>query len=349
MTIAAIYYDGNSARQHAVELQIDPQRVALQGFGVHRNEPLAAVRISERLGRTPRLLTFADGAYCEVRDHAALDAALAAAGHRASLVERLQLSWRMALLALLACVGIAIAAYRWGLPVAAEVVAWRLPESVSRQLGRTTLAALDRAWLQPSKLDAARQQALSEGFARLRRPDPDTPPATIEFRSSPSLGANAFALPDGSVVLLDQLVGLARSDDEIDAVLAHELGHVHYRHGLRLLLQGSVVALVMTAWVGDVSTLLATLPTVVLQARYSRAFEAQADDYAAQMLLANGIAPSHLADLLQRLEQQRAAKAGESSEPAEANSYLATHPPTAERIRRLRAADAGLEPAKIGR
>ncbi len=107
------------------------------------------------------------------------------------------------------------------------------------------------------------------------------------------------------MVLLDQLVTLAANDDEIYGVLAHELGHVHYHHGMRMLLQSSAVALLLTAWVGDVSTLLASLPAGLLQARYSRDFEAQADDYAAATLLANGIPPSRLADLLERMAAQR--------------------------------------------
>jgi Zn-dependent protease with chaperone function len=344
--IAAAYYDGRSSRRHEVELEIEGDWVTLRGFGIDRREPRAEVRISERLGRGPRLLWLAGGAYCEVRDHAALEAALAGAGHRVGLVERLQHSWRAALVSLLLCAIIAVAGYRWGLPVAAQFVAWRMPPAVSRQLGHSMLQALDHTWLESSKLDPARRQALSEGFARLHPPDAPGPAPTIEFRSSPKLGANAFALPDGSVVLLDQLVALAKSDDEIYGVLAHELGHVHYRHGLRMLLQGSAVALLMTAWVGDVSTLLAVAPTALLQARYSREFEAQADDYAAQMLLANGIPPSHLADMLQRLQQQHEAKLGNSDDAVE--SYLSSHPATAERIRRLRAADAGLAKGKIG-
>jgi Zn-dependent protease with chaperone function len=36
------------------------------------------------------------------------------------------------------------------------------------------------------------------------------------------------------------MVAFARSDDEILAVLAHEAGHVHHRHAMRLVLQQSV-------------------------------------------------------------------------------------------------------------
>jgi len=346
---AAAYYDGRTARRHEVQISVAEGTLLVSGDGIQRREPLSAVRISERLGQAPRLLSFEDGAHCEVRDHAALEAELSAVGHRQGLVERLQRSWRAAALSVLLCAGAAFIAYRWGIPLAAQGIATRLPPAVSRQLSDSTLQALDKIWLEPTKLDARRREALSRGFTRLHPPADGGAAASIEFRSSPKLGPNAFALPDGRVVLLDQLVTLAANDDEIYGVLAHELGHVHYHHGMRMLLQGSAVALLLTAWVGDVSTLLATLPAGLLQAHYSRDFEAQADDYAAATLLANGIPPSRLADLLQRLVAQRDGAGNDRSDKSnskdtkaangEVQSYLSSHPATSERILRLRQAD----------
>jgi Zn-dependent protease with chaperone function len=46
-------------------------------------------------------------------------------------------------------------------------------------------------------------------------------------------------------VVTDGLVELARNNDEIAAVLAHEVGHVKLRHGLRHVLQNSVTVLIM--------------------------------------------------------------------------------------------------------
>ncbi|HZR36983.1 MAG TPA: M48 family metallopeptidase [Nevskia sp.] len=355
MVFGGAYYDGKTARRHPVDLSIGQGMLHLSGAGIRRNEPLQRVRISERLGNAPRLLSFDDGAYCEVRDHAALEAALDGEGHRPGLVDRLQRSWRAAVLALAACVLVAAAAYRWGLPFAAEEAALNMPSGVARQLSESTLNALDRYWLQPSQLPAARRQALAAGFAALRAPGDSASAAHIEFRSGPRIGPNAFALPDGRVVLLDQLVALAANDQEIEGVLAHELGHVHYRHGLRMLLQGSAVALAMSAWFGDVSGLLAGLPTALLQTRYSREFESQADDYAADMLLANGIPPSRLADMLQRLSQQRRDKdkagggSGKVQEQEQERDYLSSHPATAARMQRLRDADARLPAARVNK
>src|SRR5262249_14352222 len=108
--------------------------------------------------------------------------------------------------------------------------------------------------------------------------------------------------------------------------------HVAARHGIRNLLQSSFVALVLTWYVGDVSTLAAMAPTAMLQAKYSRDFEREADDYAAAALRQNLIPPGRLADVLERLEASRSGRAREAA----AMSYLSTHPATAERLSRLR-------------
>ena len=48
----------------------------------------------------------------------------------------------------------------------------------------------------------------------------------LEFRHGGYIDANAFALPSGIIVMTDELVELAKSDDELISVLAHEIGHV---------------------------------------------------------------------------------------------------------------------------
>jgi Zn-dependent protease with chaperone function len=148
------------------------------------------------------------------------------------------------------------------------------------------------------------------------------------FRGSPQLGANAFTLPDGTIIVLDDLITAIGDDGQTLAVLAHELGHVHGRHGLQLLLQSSAVGAFWTFYIGDISHMLAAAPAAVVQARYSQDLERQADDYAAAVLLHNGMSPGLLAQALERLAV---------SEPASANAgYLSSHPSTDQRMRHLR-------------
>ena len=331
MSIAAAYYDGQTSQRREVRLYAGGATLTVEGAGVRRTARADEVEITERLGSAPRLVRFSDGAFCEVRDLAGFETLLEVLGHREAPVERWQRSWRIALAsAVLVAAGL-IAAYFYGLPWAAAQAAARLPDGVHRELSRQTLAALEGGLLQDSQLPEARRAQIAAGFAALRRP-PGTS-ATLDLRFGASgIGPNAFALPDGTVVLLDELVALCDHDEQIYAVLGHELGHVQHRHGVRLLLQGSFAGLLAAWWIGDVSGLWASAPAALLHAQYSRGFEREADAYAADLLEANGLPAARLAEALEKL----AAAHGQTGRTEGWVDYLSSHPAPRERLEALR-------------
>jgi Zn-dependent protease with chaperone function len=122
---------------------------------------------------------------------------------------------------------------------------------------------------------------------------------------------------------------------------------VKHRHVLRSVLQNAAVALVVTLVTGDVSSTAAAAgaaPAYLLQGKFSRAFEREADAEGVRLMLAGGLDPEHLAVMLERLEKAHrpSAEAGEGEEGAErVMDYIGTHPPTHERLRAIREADAG--------
>lgn len=303
--------------------------------------PLDAVAISSRLGNTPRMLRFADGGSFETADNAAVDRLLSGSGRRHGLVHRLESSLRYVLLGVLVTVLFVWGGVRYGIPALAEGVAFALPESVSRQVGQGVLDVLDQQVLFPSELAEDERARLRERFAPLLQRD--GAPIRLEFRrAAEQIGANAFALPSGTVVFTDQLVTLAGHDEELLAVLAHEIGHVERRHGLRQALQGSALGLVVMTVTGDlssVSSLVAAIPVLLTQLGYSRDFEHEADRFAAELLAEQGIDARRLGEILARLERAaRTCPPDEEPCPQEAGGwtrYLSTHPPTAERRRLL--------------
>jgi Zn-dependent protease with chaperone function len=261
---------------------------------------------------------------------------LASAAHRDGWVDRMQRHLQFVLFSVVVCVVLAAVAYRWGLPWAAAKAAHRLPPAIGKTLSVQSLKLLDGKILMPSKIAEERRQALSAKFHALRLPEGGTPDSELLFRSSTPLGANAFTLPDGTIIVLDELITSIGDDQQILAVFAHELGHAHGRHGLQLLLQSSAVGAFWTIYVGDISNLLAAAPAAVLQARYSQDLEQQADDYGAALLEQNGMSPALLADALKKL--------AESHSGSSKGGYLSSHPSTDERMRHLRLLAAPFEP-----
>ncbi|MFZ6750893.1 M48 family metallopeptidase [Undibacterium sp. Ren11W] len=338
--VAAHYFDGKTSRLMHVLLTVQDGVAHLQengaaeaGAGGHngvaegwrRACPLAQLRLSERSNSAPRKVTFPDGAYLEISDHAAFNRLLEQLGFQDSWVVRMQQSWHGSLLALGATIALLLLIYFYGLPVASRTLAMNLPVSVERSLGDGILEYLDKDAFQKSELSPAQQQAILSRFQNLQAPSPDSPAFHLQFRKS-KIGPNAFALPSGDIILTDELVALMADEDAVMGVLAHELGHLHERHLSRRIIQSSAIAAGVTLLFGDVSAVIANIPTLLLDLKYSRDAETEADDYALRMLDKNGIAREHMAHAFEKLNQL---------DPG-ITPYLSSHPSGADRIMRIR-------------
>jgi predicted Zn-dependent protease len=341
MQTLAAYYDGRISQKREVRLSWDETgRIRIEVPTGIREYPLAEVRISARLGNTPRSLYFPDGAKCEIADNELVDALVARHAPRRleDLIHHLESRLRYALIALVLTAVAVWGLITLGIPALAERVAYALPQSIDFRLAKEALVALDSTLFAPSELDSTVQKRLREKFLAMTRELEQGYEFRLEFRKSEIIGANAFALPAGIIVMTDELVGLAQRDEELIAVLAHELGHVVRRHALRQVLQDSAVTLGMAAVIGDatsISTLIMVLPTALAELKYSRALETEADDYALAFLIKYGVSPTHLAKMLARMQQS---SGGEEEGPG----YLSTHPSTRERINRFNRAAQGL-------
>ena len=154
----------------------------------------------------------------------------------------------------------------------------------------------------------------------------------LHFHSG-RLGANAFALPGGTIVVTDELVALLEGRDELLlGVLGHEAGHVSHRHGMRALVQSTLLGSITALAFGDFSSMLAGAPALLGHLAYSRNFEREADGEAIRLLQASGLSPELMVTVFERLQAQRGGRV--------LGIALASHPANAERIARFRAAAA---------
>jgi Zn-dependent protease with chaperone function len=325
----ASYFDGLTSRRHAVTVTLVEQRWLVNGETVSRSEHVDSVLVSSALGSTPRFVRFADGAVCEVDDTAGLAAMLASGNVADDRIGGSILNTKLVAAILVLFIALLLVTYRFGVPAAANAVADRAPEAAVKRLGATTLSTLDSIAFSPTRVDVSRRSLLISEFAGLRLPgDRSGRRSVLLFRKSDAIGANAMTLPNGTIVVTDGLISLAKNDQEILAVLAHEAGHARHRHALRMMLESSALSALLSWYVGDVNTLAVTAPASLLNAKYSRDFERDADEYAIEVMRLNDISPALLADILERMSETRGAKQG----PA----YLSTHPATSERLAQFR-------------
>ena len=320
------FYDARTSASQPARIEIGADRMLrLVAQQEMRQVSLDAVRISDRIGEVPRRVTFDDGATFETPENDAVDAALDAAGHGgfARRLDRWERFWGVALTALGVVALLSWAFVRFGVPPLAEAVARAMPRSVDASIGAQGLELLDETLLEPTELPEPRQAALRGRLRAMTETASDGHDYRLEFRRGKRVGPNAFALPSGIIVVTDELVVLAERDEEIEAVLAHEVGHVRERHSLRILLQNAGVAALALAVLGDVGTassLAAAVPVMLVQAKHSRDFEREADAYSRQWLRGQGLPESHFDDMMCRLAKDDADLA-----------YLSSHPPLSER------------------
>lgn len=315
-------------------------RITAMDGAVLAEVPFKTVKISARLANIARRFTLPDGASFETYDNDGVDFLMQDARRLPGQgwVDRLERSWRVVLASVLIAAAAGAAFVIWGIPATALMLARATPPSIAIAMSDQTMRILDGQTLHPSKLSPAEQKKVVALFDRVAAVAPRGAHGyALLIRDSKTVGVNAFALPDGRIVVTDQLWRFVRNDEEIEGVFAHEMSHVDHAHGLQRVYEASLVPAAIAVITGDVSQvgqLSVILPGILLQSAYSRENEQQADDDAARLLKRIGAKPSSLAAFLERLDQQHCGKEGCKG------SWIGDHPEARFRIERLHAEDA---------
>ncbi|WP_228739357.1 M48 family metallopeptidase [Marinobacter arenosus] len=350
LAIEGQFYSGdNSHRQDALLRSVGGELILATAFH-QRHLSLQDLTISPRVGNTPRYLHLPDDGVFETSDNDGVDqlGRRASTGRIARLLHRLENHLGLILTAVVVTVAVTAFAFVYGVPWTAKAIAYALPDSIAEQAGESTLASLDSTWLDPSELSNDRQQSLQRHFEPFLTPVGGQE-LTVLFRSAPAIGANALALPDGTLIFTDELVELAENDDELVAILAHEIGHVEHRHGMQGMVQSSLTFWLIVMMTGDLSAFSDTtvmVPAVLMSLSYSRKMERQADQYALETLQRHDLDPGHFANIMARLAELEDVSQGDADDEGEEEKshwsrlgdLLSSHPVTEERIQRFREA-----------
>jgi predicted Zn-dependent protease len=214
----------------------------------------------------------------------------------------------------------------------ARVAVAAIPRSVDRDLGRealngamTPLRASDRP---PAAAVSAVVAAVMERLlGALGRPE-----LSFEVTVVDSKVVNAFALPDGHVLVTTALLALMSSADELAAVLAHEVNHVACRHVVELMIRQSGLKVILMGVTGggeNVGRNLLASSAGVAALSFNRQMESEADQRGLDLLSRALIDPRAAVRVMERL----AAQEGDGGPP----EYLRTHPVTGKRIEAMEA------------
>lgn len=311
-SITGLWFDGSGSQVHAARLTLDVQgwvtlsREDQEDEGEKSSYPLSELHFSNRISNTVRSIHLPDGSCFDTSDNDAVDAWLKQRQPKyRNAMHRFESTWHLMLLALLVVAfGSAWIALE-GLSLVAAVITERLPASIGTQLGERSLAALDQEVFLPSRLDATSQNRINSYFQPALKTFPDLP-LKVVFRDGGELGPNAFALPDGTLVFTDQLIALSATDEELLAILAHEIGHVAGQHSLKAAVRNAMTNFVLMAISGNAtlgSELLMSAPLFMLEQTHSRQYEEDADHFALGFLLSHALHPEHFVNIMNRMDR----------------------------------------------
>ncbi len=167
---------------------------------------------------------------------------------------------------------------------------------------------------------------------------------TFTVIDSPEI--NAFALPAGYIYINRGLLTFLNSEDQLAAVLAHEIGHVTARHAVQQQARGNLgrtaagiggfVAAVATgsAYVGSELSQLGSLWTQAGVSGFGRENELEADSLSALYLRNAGYDPQAVIEVLSILKNQEDFNVQVAGQRAGYHGLFATHPRNDERLQR---------------
>ena len=221
-------------------------------------------------------------------------------------------------------VGIAVAllaliviAYFYLLPPIAEKAAAFLPDSFDSYLGDTFW----NTFRNKNEIDSAKTNALEQFAAQINFEN--TKP--LHFTVVESNEVNAFALPNGHIVVYSRILDSIQNSNELAALLAHEASHVNYRHSTKMLCRNLAGYMLISLIFSDVNGIMAVMADNAEQLNtlsYSRKFEQEADEQGLKILMDNHIDPDGMVQLFALLEKE---------EKVSIPKILSTHPLTKER------------------
>ncbi len=214
-----------------------------------------------------------------------------------------------------------VLAYFYVLPPVAEKSAALLPESFDNEIGDVFMDT----FLDENEVDTTKTQYLEQFAAKLHLQNHKP----LHFTVVTSDEVNAFALPNGHIVVYSGILENMESPEALVALLGHEAAHVNNRHSTKMLCRNLAGYMVVSLLFTDVNGIMAVLANNAQQLHslsYSRAFEQEADEQGLEILMLNNLNPNGMVKLFEQLEQESKISVPE---------IMSSHPLTKERKKNM--------------
>jgi len=215
--------------------------------------------------------------------------------------------------------GLIVGGYFLIIPWVAEKAVLIIPEKYDASLGHTFF----NEYVTKNNVDSAKTNILNEFAAGLKLNNSKP----LHFTVVQSDIVNAFALPDGNIVVYTALLNKMKGYDELAGLIGHEVIHVNNRHTMKMLcrnLSGYIFISVVLTDVNGIMAVIADNARNLESLSFSRQFEQEADVQGTELMIQNGINPKGMTTLFTRLK---------SEEKVLVPTFISSHPMTDDRIK----------------
>ncbi|WP_243372163.1 M48 family metallopeptidase [Microvirga solisilvae] len=333
----AVFYDGVSARRREVTLKVTASSLDIHEGGEwiaswpvgdirQKDAPDGILRVTREGGP--------DLARLDVTDPAD-QAAIRLHCHRLEDSEQKERTGRIVFWSAAASISI-ILCVLFLIPLLSEKLTPLIPLSYEQRIGKAVdnqIRVIFSGKVCEAPEGVAALRVLTEKLRKAKNVESSLDVAVLESKVP-----NAIALPGGRIYIFKALLDEAESVDELAGVLAHEVGHVVNRDGLRKLIQSTGTSYLFGLLFGDVTGggAIVLASRYLVDSAYSREAETAADSFAGQTMVTLGRPAHPMALLLKRIEAEhdddkKKDEGNESAFPA----FLSTHPVTDHRLKAL--------------
>ena len=344
--IKGLLFDGKNPDKTSLSLIVSGEGICHLSNKPNSNFKFSKIAISPRIADSTRFLTLPDGRLFESLNNDTIDQ-LITSFHTSKHSEINTDKWILKTGVMLFFLALTWAGLHFGVPALTYKVAMTVPEKMLIESGQEAMKNFDKKSFAESKLSKKRQKEVRKLFNNILPVEHKKLAYKLHFRSAPKIGANAFALPSGDIIITDDLIKLSANNNEIKSILLHEIAHVELRHGVQGTIKSSAILLLVVAATGDVtsiSTLLLGVPALLLDSSYNRKMEWDADSYSLTRMKVHHIDPIAFSNILEKLVKSHIAKDASSIKVNRddkyedgSEGYWSSHPPSKERIDRMKA------------
>ncbi len=320
----ATFYDGLTSARHDVVVDLDDGALRISaGDGRKLTEwrvaDIAPVSTPEgvlRLG----LPAGESAARLEIHDKALSEAVVRSARpcDRTGLTDH-RTRLRVVSYSALAVV-VLIAAGIWGVPLISDKITPLLPRAVDIRMGEVANVAVrqqldgmkDAKTLECGAADTTQAAAAKAAFTKLVATLTAAAglPLPVEVVMVHVKDVNAITVPGGHIYVFEGIPASATRIDEMAGVIAHEMGHVDHRDGVKTQVQAGGMSVLFGLLLGDFTGGGAVVftATQLLTNAYSRKAESAADLFGARLMAKIGGDPHALGEFLVRISVGSAAQ-----------------------------------------